>query len=551
MGQLKLCTLAVVVVVTAGDATAQPFSTELVGLLTSNPRIKAAEKGAAAAQEGIKKSFGEYLPTLTADGDTGYESIDSPGRRGAEGAASGIVRDKATLTLTQRIFDGGKRDGNYEGARVLADIAGLALEGTRQSVLFDAVSVYLDVLRNFQLVGLARNNEATVQRQLNLESERVQRGGGLAVDELLARSRLQSSKERRVAFEGQFNDAVARYNQIFDHPPNPDAMADPLAPVEQIPETVEDAARIALSGNPVLQSTARQVDLADTKRDVALAEYFPTLNLVGKTNVEQDADATRGTRRDFSVLLKATWELFSGFAKRAGVAEASLNYEASKDNLNLGSRRIVEEVRMAWNEMLTARERVGLLQNAVNIASEVFDARIKLRDAGKESALNVLDAENEVYSARINFVGAAFDARKAVYRTLNAMGRLTPTTLGVTPQTGAIEPPVRPGPVAATTRLPVAPPAATAKPAAPVASVVPPASQTPTPTATAPGATVPPVLPTASPSSRAPVAIPSRTATREDPAGNVEKQSTRFEGQLDRAGSPWNFMGFEPPREQR
>ena len=547
MPKLKLCVLtAVVVVFTAADATAQSLSTELVGLLTSNPRIKAAEKGAAAAQEGIKKSFGEYLPTLTADGDTGYESIDSPARRRTEGAASGIVRDKATLTLTQRIFDGGKRDGNYEGARVSADIAGLALEGTRQSVLFDAVSAYLDVLRNSQLVNLARNNEATVQRQLNLESERVQRGGGLAVDELLARSRLQLAKERRVAFEGQFNDAVARYTQIFDHRPNPDAMADPLAPVEQIPETVEDAARIALSGNPALQSTARQVDLADTKRDVAFAEYFPKLDLVGKSNIEQDADATRGTRRDFSVLLKATWELFSGFAKRAGVAEASLNFEASKDNLNLGSRRIVEEVRMAWNEMLTTRERVGLLQNAVNIASEVFDARVKLRDAGRESALNVLDAENEVYSARINFVGAAFDARKAVYRTLNAMGRLTPTTLGVTPQTGAIEPPVRPGAVVATTR--VAPPAAAAKPEAPVAPVA--AVVTPAP-ASQRAATAPAAIPTASPASRTPAAIPSRPATREDLAGNVEKQSTRFEGQLDRAGSPWNFMGFEPPREQR
>ena len=81
--------------------------------------------------------------------------------------------------------------------------------------------------------------------------------------------------------------------------------------------------------------------------------------------------------------------------------------------------------------MLTARQRVELLENAVNIASEVFDARQKLREAGKETVINVLDAENEIFSARINFVQASYDEQVAIYQLLLAMGQLNAGLLGV------------------------------------------------------------------------------------------------------------------------
>lgn len=76
-------------------------------------------------------------------------------------------------------------------------------------------------------------------------------------------------------------------------------------------------------------------------------------------------------------------------------------------------------------------ERVELLENAVNIASEVFDARQKLRDAGKETVINVLDAESEIFNAQINFAAASYDERVAVYQLLLAMGRLNSDNLGL------------------------------------------------------------------------------------------------------------------------
>ena len=136
--------------------------------------------------------------------------------------------------------------------------------------------------------------------------------------------------------------------------------------------------------------------------------------------------------------MQANWELFNGFSTRAAAAQAAHQYLSTIDTANFTRRKVGEEVRLAWQSLDTARERVALLQNAVNIASEVFDARRKLREAGKDTVINVLDAENEVFDARINLVAAQHDARVATFRLLTSMGRLTiPNIAGGAESAGA------------------------------------------------------------------------------------------------------------------
>jgi outer membrane protein, adhesin transport system len=98
---------------------------------------------------------------------------------------------------------------------------------------------------------------------------------------------------------------------------------------------------------------------------------------------------------------------------------------------NFAARKIEEDVRVAYAKLETDRVRVDLLENAVNIAEEVFVARAKLREAGKGAQLDVLDAQSEVFSAQINLIKADFDARIAVYRVALSTGFLTPEMLGL------------------------------------------------------------------------------------------------------------------------
>lgn len=378
----------------------------------------------AASDEAINKAFAGYLPTATVSGDSGVERSNTPARRTAGQDVYTRGRETYKLDLRQNLFDGGATASRYAVANAQRDIATYALETTRQTAIQEGILAYLNVLRQTRLVELAKATELNIKRQLNLEDERVKRGSGIAVDVLQAKSRLQLSKEKRVAYEGALGDAESRYAQVFGHPPEVKSMVLPTPPIDSLPKDLGEAVEVAGKENPSLLSTDKQIDVDREKRDGARAGFLPTVNLVVENNYESDVSTVIGVKRDSQVLVKASWDLFNGFGTTSGVAQAALEYGATQDKSLQTRRKVTEATRFAWQALLTARKRMGLLENAMNIAAEVFEARKKLREAGKENVINVLDAENEVSNTRINFTGAAFDARQATYQLLGAMGRL-------------------------------------------------------------------------------------------------------------------------------
>lgn len=413
-----------------GSAFAQTFEQELARLFGEHPTIKAARRDQDRAEGQRREAFADFLPRLTFEGDVGYQYTDSPARRSARLDALNADRGKATLSATQNVFDGNRRFAAYDAAKIGQEIAAANLSVTAQDLLFDGISVYHNVLRNSRLIELGFASENTVKRQLDLEDERVRRGAGIAIDVLFSKSRLQIAKEQRVSFEGRLRNSSARYEQLFGRAPEVGSMIEPAPPADLLPGSLDAAIDLALQDSPQLGVSARNVDVADRQRDMARSELFPRLDLIGKLNVEDDVDGVVGTRKEGTIVLQLSWDLFTGFGRSARISQASARYLATIDNLSSTQRQIVEEVRLAWNDLETARMRVELLENAVNIAAEVFETRERLRAAGQEEAINVLDAETELNSARINLTNATFDARLSIYRILRSIGRLTPTALG-------------------------------------------------------------------------------------------------------------------------
>ena len=430
-GRRLLLAGGIAALLAVAPAAAQTLDDELAGLLAAYPQLDASRAGVAAADDAIERAFADYLPQVSLSADYGYETTDSPATRATRGGSFDTQRDTATLTITENIFDGYRTTSSNATARINRALSETALGATQQSLIFRGAAAYLNVLRHVDLIRLAIQNERTIQRQLQLEDERVERGAGISVDVLQSKSRLQIAKERRVAFEGNLRNAMTRFYQLFDHAPEIAAMSLPKLPDRVVPKTLAEAERIAGAENPAIALSNHEVELANQRKRAAKSDYFPSLDVVAEFNYENDDEGTVGVRRDASIILQARWNLFSGLRTRADVAAASHDYLAALDNRNLVARGVVEDVGLAWEQLRTVRQRVKLLRNAVTIAAEVHDARRKLREAGQETVINVLDAENEVFNAQITATDAEYDARIAGYRLILGLGRLTAVALGI------------------------------------------------------------------------------------------------------------------------
>lgn len=404
---------------------------ELQVLLDTNPKLQAAAKGVDAAKEGIREARSAYFPTVTVSGDAGPEWVDSPTRRGTEGDPFSGTRKSSTLTVTENLFSGFRTDSQTQIARLRHDVSNLNLDITRQTLLYDGVRAYLEVLKQSRLLDIAKVNENTLKTEYDAETARLERGSGLTVDVLHAKSRLQLARERAVTILGDLRAALSSYIEIYGHPAAPGKMKLPPLPSKILPETLEGAVAIASGENAALQRSQTQIDIADQQRTVARSTYWPKVDLVGESSWEDDVDGVNGVRREGKVVLRASWDIFDGFLTAAKTGRAAAQYGAALDTRNSVDRDVRNRVRRAWHQYRTTAEQVDLLKSAVDIAGEVFEARKKLRQNGRETVTNLLDAENELNNARLRHSEAVFNHSLAAYRLLLQIGRLTPDTLAL------------------------------------------------------------------------------------------------------------------------
>lgn len=452
--------VALAAVFAGPPAAAEGFSEALARLLREHPRITAAQKLTLAGKQREREAFGGFLPVATVTGETGPELVENNVTRAVGEDFTGR-RDRMRVSITQNLFNGFGDSSRLRAAENETAASIARLDVTKQVMLLEGVATYLNVIRGVRLIEIARLNEENIQKQLRLEDERVRRGAGITVDVLQAKSRLQIAKERRVAFEGRLRMAAARYMQIFEQAPDMRTMEDARPPGNLLPPTFDEALAAARKHSPDFWINDFTARADEARRDAARSAFYPTVDLVGSAEIENDANGTAGTEKNYAVFVRGKWEFFSGFRSHARLQAAARTLEASNARKAFGRRRVDENMRMSWENLRTQRARVELLKNAAQISEEVLLARRRLRYAGKETALNVLDAEAEVFTARINLVDADYDARIAVYGVLRATGLMNETTLGLV---DAAEPPA---PAPAPAPAPVQAPAPAQPPVAP------------------------------------------------------------------------------------
>ncbi len=397
-------------------ATAESLNQELGALLEDHPLIRSAHHSVQSAEQGVKAGESGYLPKINLRGDGGWEKVE---------AATDTELDRRSLSLTveQSLYAGGKIDSSLAVAQSDLQLQQVLLENTVQTTLFSAISAYLQVVRYQKLIAIARRNEETTQTQLQLEDERVQRGGGIAVDVLQAKTRLQITKERRVVLEQSLRNAVATYQQIFNHAPPLERMEEIVPPTQQLPESLEAALTLAQQHQPSLKESQLQLQKAEQQRALIRSGFYPAVDLVGKYGLERDVSQVQA-RDEQSLLLRLNWNLYSGHETVARSEAALLSQQALQERDRYTQRKVTEAVETAWNQYHNGLDRQELLQNASNISYEVMQHRKRLRDSGKETAINVLDAELEYYTVMSNLTNALYDTHLALYQLLQAMGQL-------------------------------------------------------------------------------------------------------------------------------
>lgn len=412
--------------------SAEPkLAKDLSQLMKIDERVIAARQSLNAARSGKKQAFSVFLPNLSFSSDYGREVIDSPSGRTSGLDEQRETRRKATLTLTQNLFSGGSNSASFETSSKQVELADLNLASTKSSVLLEGLLTYFSLVRDKKLLDLASRAEVFTKEQLKLENEKVEKGKGIALDILQAKSRLQLATQRKIQFKGQLDLATTQFTYLFKFRPVLAAQDDPKFDLPKVPSSLDGALSIALKNSAALSAAQTNVDVTKLGIDSVQAGFWPQIDLETTVNYEKDAGAVKGIRRDWSVLLKATWTLFDGFGTYHGAKSARSNYAASLSQLDASKRQVKTELITSFQRLKTAGENRELMENGLRIAEEIVSARERMEKAGKETSINTLDAQSQLIDAKISYTSAFYDHLLAGLSVIFNMGLLTADDLSL------------------------------------------------------------------------------------------------------------------------
>jgi outer membrane protein len=426
----KLISGSLVAALMAGTASADTLRDALVSSYNSNPTLTAQRETLRAtdATVAIARAAGRPLVTgtLGINRDLSRSGILETGGHGPTLSAG--------MDVSYPLFNGGAVKNNVRAAKTRVEAGRATLRAVEGDVFTQAVTAYMDVIRDRAIVELNANNVRVLTTNLEATRDRFQIGDLTRTDVAQSEARLQLGRSRLAEAQGRLTASEATYRQVIGHPPGQLAPPPPLPP---LPTTPEEAVRIALANNPDLIAISSQAIAAGYDVRVARASRLPTLSAVGRGTYVNELGGTIGpnnvssTGSQTTIGLSSNIPIFQGGLPAARIREAQALEGQVTEQVIGTERAVVQAARAAFATYDAAQKAIQSNTVAVQANELALEGARAEQSVGTRTVLDVLNAEQELLNSQVELVSAKRDAYVAGFQLLNAMGQAEAQDLGL------------------------------------------------------------------------------------------------------------------------
>jgi outer membrane protein, adhesin transport system len=396
--------------------------------VAANPEVAARLNALRASAAAIDIARGGLRPKVDLEAAAG-RTEDRITTRNPEGQQ--LNRGGAALSVTQVLWDASvirkdvERAGHEQRARWFE-----FLDATELTAL-EAARAHHDVMRFRALVSLAEDNyvrHKAVTAQIN---ERVRAGVGRGVDGEQAAARLALAESNLTAESANLHDVTARYARVVGElPPARVAAGQPSAAGQ--PASAGEAMTWAVQASPAVGAAIENLRAARATAEGRKGNAWqPRVEGRVRAGAGRNFDGVPDQKRDVSAEVVLNWNLYNGGSDQARIRQAAHVIDQAGDIRDKACRDTRQTAGIAFNDTRKYAEQSEQLARNVAAIEKARDAYRQQFDIGQRSLLDLLNAENELYTARRALANAQHDLLLAQARTLAATQRLAPQ-LGLT-----------------------------------------------------------------------------------------------------------------------
>ena len=422
---------ALAVVALAPAASSKSLTEAVATAVAGHPEVLRDKALDRAAEQQIDQAFSRFYPTVDLEAATGYEWTNSPTTRGRAGRGPGdplhrdLWRSDSSGVARQLVFDGFGALNQVRLARAESRAASGLVYDISERIGIRTVQVFLDLLRNQEFVRIAEANVSAHEVIFAQIKDLTEAGRGVGSDVDQAESRLALARSALEQRRGELRQSRARYTEIVGVAP--EGLVRPEDPTYQGAATMDTAIAEAMAINPAIRITTANHEARRKEIKTVRARFYPRLDIETFGSINHNQDGVLGPDSDFNARLRMRYNVLNGLGDLAAKRRVREEATAALEDDNETRRQVREEVRVAYQALVTARERLGHLAAHEAAEVRVLAGYKEQFELGRRSLLDLLDAQNELFQARLSLNDGDYRRLLAHYELMFTMGNLLQT----------------------------------------------------------------------------------------------------------------------------
>lgn len=388
-------------------------------MLVTNPRIQEDISNYIQVGKDTKIAKSGFYPKLDLEAAYGYEKVRADKSDWKNG-----TRKEASLTLVENIYNGGADSNRIKQEKSRLDGASFLVVERADRLSLQMSEVYLRSIKERELLKLSEENVAIHKEIYSQIKDRVDSGFGRMSEEKQAGSRLTLAESNLIAQSNNYHDSLSSFEKLYGQPIDASSLYNPEF-TYQIPSNQEEVLQKAYLCNPSIKVQEANIKLANLQKDGVNAKFLPKLDAVGKVSYSDDVQANDQRNDSYSALLRLSYNLYNGGADSLEKEKKQVLIQKETQSLSNLKRDLQESLRFSWQSYISNQNKLVALQDHVKFSYATLSAYREEFKIGKRDLINLLDAENEYFSARKELISTEYALNYSKYRLMDNMGLIS------------------------------------------------------------------------------------------------------------------------------
>ena len=407
------------------DGEILPLVDMLPKLIADSEKVRSARENFKASVEDLKSAKSAYHPTITGSYGHNEESDRTPSQSSGAESITNTNKSgpKASISLTQMIWDGGRTDTAVDIAKRNSQKAQVSLELAIEDVVVEGITAYINVIKTYNTYQANLKIEDNANKALDMTKEKVKKGEASKMEQLQIEQQLRTYQSITTQSKIQHEIAKETFRKVWGFNP-PEANKFPMPTENLLGELPANAKNY--NGNKALRLADYDKVIARLTTKNMKNEFKPKIDTtMSYTDYQNDLGGGYGSAKSewrFDITMR--WTLFNGYKNTSDYKAAKHRETASDLQYVSVAKEINTQVKNLWINFDEMQKNLKVLERSSKIAKEMYTLTLKDFEAGNSPLLSVFSMKTVEINSDVAVKNAKLDLLLQRYNIHKVIGSI-------------------------------------------------------------------------------------------------------------------------------